>query len=199
MAVSALFMWNQIPVHPAPCSYGITFSLESLNFGSQVVGTTSSSQLVQVMNTSDLTCTTQLSGMTLSMSGAHASQFDIDQGTCGSTLAHGAVCNAYITFSPDSAGDFTDGAIFTVSVTAPNSISDTMTLSGIGTTIEEQNLSAALLALINNKDDSSGCDATASTGAAGGKSFGPAALGLVVIMGLVLGAVAIRRGTRKRG
>jgi len=192
MAALAAFFFALVSVNAAPCSVGLTAVPTTIDFGLSNFGATSAYQYVTFTNTG--TCPETLNS--IDITGDTYSSFSQNSGCAvSSTLNAGQSCTVGFQFTPqgniDGVTDFSSTYTFNFSSSGPIEID----LNGSG----RNDNSAALLALINNKDDSSGCDATASTGAAGGKSFGPAALGLVVIMGLVLGAVAIRRGTRKRG
>ena len=97
----------------------------SLTFAAQLVGTTSSPQIVTVSNVS----TGTLSGIAISLTGTNLSEFG-ETTTCGTTLAGGSNCNISITFTPAASGSRTAGLrIVSSDPASPLQI----TLSGTGT------------------------------------------------------------------
>ncbi|MBN2158168.1 MAG: choice-of-anchor D domain-containing protein [Spirochaetes bacterium] len=169
-----------------PC--GITFAPTEYDFGNVTLG---SSDTTSFTITKDMWCST--STITLSIDGADAGNFSIDSHTCTGDIDPSGSCTANIVFSPDSERAFA-ASLFADCTDIMSPVS--ANLAGTGVTGGSDTL--ALLMLSQNQDDSSGCDATAATGAAGKRSLGPAALGLVALMGLVLGTAAVRRRMRKR-
>ena len=110
----------------------LTPSSNSLNFGSLLVGTTSTSQPFYVYNTGDVPVT--VSSATASTAGqTGSSDFQISSGSCGVSSAvqidPQSYCYLYVTFTPSTA------AAETGTVTINNSTSSTpltISLSGIG-------------------------------------------------------------------
>ena len=197
VAISAMLAISTKLVASIPCEYSITANPASLDFGNQAAGTDTGSRTVTIRNSSILwagPCNELTVGV--SLAGPGAGQFVIDSENC-TTLALGAECTANIVFSPDAEGAFTGS--FEVSGTGPAAVSDSTILTGNGTpfgSIDEA--TTLLLSMLKTSDGSDGCNANASTGAAGTRSSGPAAMGLIALMGLVLGAVTVRRRMRKR-
>jgi hypothetical protein len=183
---------TQIPAHSGvPCTYSVSITPAApVDFGSVLVNKKSEPQTFIVTNTS--TCTPAITYF-VGTQGDSGCQFDYDLTTCiGGTLAQGASCNAVLRFEPEEEKSYS--GTFEVTVTAPETLSSSTVLTGTGTA--NNSLTALLLSQLG-KDDSDGCNATASTGAAGGKSSGPAGLGLIALMGLVLGTATVRRRMRK--
>jgi hypothetical protein len=177
--------------------YSITIDPSGpLDFGSQPVLTTSVEQPVLVTNSSS--CTADLTDFTIEIQGTYAKDFKIVSDDCGDTLAWNASCTANVVFSPKAIGVFDTGTTFTATgaYAVGSTVSTNLELAGTGT--EPEPGTVAMLTQLGSKDNSDGCNATASTGVAGKRSSGPAALGLVALMGLVLGAVTVRRRMRKR-
>jgi sugar lactone lactonase YvrE len=81
-----------------------TLTPNPVAFGNQAVGTTSAAQVATLQNTGNATL--DISGITIG--GTNASDFAIGTGSnaCGSTLAAGASCPIYVTFSPTSASSY---------------------------------------------------------------------------------------------
>jgi hypothetical protein len=176
----------------ASCGSAITITPASYDMGSVPVSRHSSVYLVNVTNNN---CG-PLTNLTLTLMGANPDQFVLDPYGCGSTLYTNATCQARVSFAPDAEGSFTANFNADSDQTA---LTDGTDLSGIGTPAPAiSDSAAALLISTLNGGDSDGCNATASTGAAGKTSSGPAALGLIALMGLVLGTVTVRRRMRKR-
>jgi hypothetical protein len=73
----------------------------SLNFGNQLVGTTSAAQTVTLTNTGTATLT--FSGSGIAITGANSGDF-AETNTCGSSVAAGANCTISITFKPAATG-----------------------------------------------------------------------------------------------
>lgn len=100
----------------------VTLSPTALNFGNEVINTTSTAKTVTLKNTG--TATLDFSPI-LIITG----NFAISANTCGSTLAPGKVCKVSVTFTPTSLGKLTGTLTFTDN--APNS-PQTVPLSGTG-------------------------------------------------------------------
>jgi Abnormal spindle-like microcephaly-assoc'd, ASPM-SPD-2-Hydin len=97
----------------------LSFSTNTLNFGSVVTGTTSTTKSVTVTNTS----ATSVNGIGVTAS----ANFSVTG--CGGTLAAGAQCKIIVTFSPSAAGPVTGAITFTDSAAvSPQSLN----LSGTG-------------------------------------------------------------------
>ena len=99
-----------------------TVSPSTLNFGSQVLGSTSASQNVTLSNTGNFTLTLN----SITASGAFA-----QNNNCGNSLAPNASCAINVTFTPQSSGSASGTISITDSATGgPQSVS----LSGTGLT-----------------------------------------------------------------
>jgi uncharacterized repeat protein (TIGR01451 family) len=96
----------------------------SINFSTQTVGGTSSTQLVTLSNIGNSALTIASIGMT----GENAGDFT-DTSNCGTTLAVGAACQIKVTFTPTASG--TRNAALTVSDNTPGS-PQAVALSGTG-------------------------------------------------------------------
>jgi len=101
-----------------------TLSATSLSFGSQVLGTTSTSQSVTLTNTA----TMPLAITSIAISGAGSSSFSVSN-TCGTTVAAAGTCTIQGTFTPASLGALSATITFTDDAT--NS-PQTIALSGTG-------------------------------------------------------------------
>lgn len=77
-----------------------TLGGNSIGFGNQNVGTTSSAQMVSLSNTGTATLTIA----SISIAGADASDF-AETNTCGGSVAAGANCSISVTFKPTAAGN----------------------------------------------------------------------------------------------
>ncbi len=176
----------------APCSNSIEITPALYNFGPQPMLSSSAPQPFVITNTSS--CPGDLTGLFVGKTGSHSKHFKIVSNDCGTTLAPGATCTVAVAFSPKAIGVFSDAGLWVAAATP--AIDDTAELSGEGTEAEPGTV--LMLTQLGSKGDSDGCNASASTGVAGRTSSGPAALGLIALMGLVLGAVTIRRRMRKR-
>ena len=102
-----------------------TLSPTSLNFATQVVGTTSSAQSVTLVNYG----TKPLAITGISFTGADAGDF-AQTNTCGTSLAAGASCPISVTFTPTEFG----GAVAAMTVDAGGA--KKVSLSGTGTVVE---------------------------------------------------------------
>jgi hypothetical protein len=109
-----------------PGSYA-TLSPNPVAFGNQDMGTTSTAATVTLSNTG----TVELTSILVSLTGANTSDFAISTGAnaCGSSLAIGASCSIYVTFTPSAAANYM--AVLSVADNAANS-SQTATLTGTG-------------------------------------------------------------------
>ena len=111
-----------------------------VTFTGQIAGTTSQAMAVTLSNTGG----GALTGITASITGTNPSDFAIVTGTnaCGSSLAAGASCYIYVTFTPASAASFT--ATLSVADNASPS-PQTVTLNGTGVAFNS-NVGTALAA-----------------------------------------------------
>jgi hypothetical protein len=101
-----------------------SLSSTSLNFGNQLVGTTSAPNQVTVSNPSGLALTIS----SITVTGTNAADFS-QTNTCGTGLAIGASCTITVTFRPTQTGPRT--ASVTITDNAAGS-PQTISLSGIG-------------------------------------------------------------------
>jgi hypothetical protein len=123
---------------PAPA---VTLSATSISFGNENVGTQSAGKSVTMTNTGNAA----LSIGSIAVSGAHASSFDFVN-TCGSTLAIGANCIIYGTFTPAAMGLVSA----TVAITDNAAGSpQTIAVSGTGANVPSVSLSAHVLTFPN--------------------------------------------------
>ncbi|HEV3279584.1 MAG TPA: choice-of-anchor D domain-containing protein, partial [Terriglobia bacterium] len=99
-----------------------SFSPSSFNFGNQIVGTTSTAQIVTLTNTGNAT----LNISSLTAAGAYA----IASTNCGSALAASANCTITVTFTPTQTGTLNGGISL-----ADNAYQSpqTVPLTGVGT------------------------------------------------------------------
>ncbi len=188
--VLSVLVFNPIPINSTVCAYRTSADMPTVNFADTIVGNKSGTTTVTITNTCD--CGLALNNLVVSLSG-ESGEFNIETNTCTGMLANTSSCQVGISFEPSTTGSHSASLTLT---TTEATFTNRSALSGTGIVASDN--TALLVAAAASRDDSSGCDATASTGAAGGKSFGPAALGFISIMGLVLGIAAVRRGTRKR-
>ncbi len=77
----------------------VTFSAPSITFASQIVGTPSSPQMINLQNTGTAT----LTGIAISVAGTNAPDF-AETTACGTTLAAGSSCAISIVFTPGAVG-----------------------------------------------------------------------------------------------
>jgi N-acetylneuraminic acid mutarotase len=101
----------------------LTFSASSLNFGTVLIGLSSASQTVTVTNVSSHSATFT--------SIASSGDFS-ESNTCPTTLNAGQNCTITVTFTPTAAGT-RNGAV-TLKDNCPGSASQTIALTGVGTT-----------------------------------------------------------------
>jgi hypothetical protein len=102
-----------------------SLSGNSIAFGNQSLGTTSSQRSITLTNTGNAS----LTGISIGLTGANTGDF-AQTTTCGSTLAATANCSISVTFSPSSTG--ARGASVSISDNASNS-PQPVTLTGTGT------------------------------------------------------------------
>jgi uncharacterized protein (TIGR03437 family) len=102
----------------------VTLSATSLAFGSQFVGTISGTQSVTVTNTG----TAAVSVASISIAGTNSADY-AQTSTCGSSLAAGASCGIFVTFTPTAAG--ARMALISILDNASNS-PQTISLTGTG-------------------------------------------------------------------
>jgi hypothetical protein len=107
-------------------SAAVSLSSNSLDFGNQAVGTTSSPQNVTLTNAG----TGNLSITSIAVTGANAGDFG-QTNTCGTSVAPGATCTIMVTFTPTTTGSRSG------SITITDNASDspqTISLTGMGVT-----------------------------------------------------------------
>lgn len=98
-------------------SPGASLSATTLNFGSQPVGTTSTTTQSVVLTNSG---NASLSITAISIGGTNPSEFTLARSNpCGSTVAQGSSCTIQINFKPTSSG--AQSATLSISDNAPNS------------------------------------------------------------------------------
>ena len=103
----------------------VTLSSTSVNFGSLLIGTTSTATQITVTNTGGA----PVNNLSLSLTGTDTSSFS-ETTTCTSSLVAGGNCTASLTFTPSTAG--AKQATLTITDNAPNSPQG-VSLSGSGT------------------------------------------------------------------
>jgi len=118
-----------------PATYLATVSPSPLDFGNQLVGTTSATQSLTVTNTGN----SALTGLTYTFGGTPQPFTRVTNGTfpagapnCGTTLAVGAACTVKVQFAPAGAAAISR----TLTITGGNSAAITgspVTLTGTGT------------------------------------------------------------------
>jgi hypothetical protein len=107
------------PVYPPYPNSGVTVAPSALNFGSVVVGSTSSAQNATVSNPTSAA---------VSVSSIAASGDFAQTNTCGSSIAAGASCTVSVKFTPTATGSRTGS----LTVNA-GGVTNTVSLSGTGT------------------------------------------------------------------
>ncbi len=107
------------PVYPPYPNSGVTVAPSALNFGSVVVGTTSSAQTATVSNPTSAA---------VSVSSIAASGDFAQTNTCGSSIAAGGSCTVSVKFTPTATGSRTGS----LTVNA-GGVTNTVSLSGTGT------------------------------------------------------------------
>ena len=122
-----------------------SLSSPGLTFTSQLLNTTSAAQTETVTNTG----TANLSISKVALSGANASDFGKSADTCtGATLQPKGTCTVSVTFTPSAAGSLSASLIFTDNNNAVAGSTQTVPLSGSGTTVT-LGLSAPSLSFLN--------------------------------------------------
>ena len=111
---------------PSP---NVGLSSSSVNFGSQIVGTTSSAQTVTLTNTGNL----QLDAPTLLLTGPNSSDYAETDSCSGNVLAPQASCTISLTFTPTLFA--TETATLTITDNAPGNPQN-ISLTGIGSTAQ---------------------------------------------------------------
>jgi len=102
----------------------LSLSTGQLNFGLQVVNTTSAINSVIITNSGDAAAM----GVNFAITGSYAKDF-VQTNPCGSTIAAGSSCTANITFTPTA--ELQEQA--SLAISASNAAQQTITLTGIGT------------------------------------------------------------------
>ncbi|MBP7736551.1 MAG: choice-of-anchor D domain-containing protein [Spirochaetes bacterium] len=165
----------------------------TVDFGSVPVNSKSDGQTFTITNKTNVAGSP---GAVTILSISVGSGFVIKSTTCGTSLANpGDSCTADVVFAPSAESNYSES--FTVQTDRGTWFA---TITGTGTTPESNtgNTGAALLLSALSKDDSDGCAANAATGGTGKKFFGPSALGLIALMGLVLGTAKVRRRMKRK-
>lgn len=180
LSVFTVLMAFSPSLFAAESMYSIEASPGSIDFGTQAVGSVSGAETVTISNTGSVS----VSMLTLEIINDTAGYFSINSTTCGATLSEGTSCTANIVFAPNTEGSFTAN----LSIDTDETGYILIDLAGTGNTTSINSN--------NSDDDNSGCDAAASTGKAGKGGFGPAALGLAAMLGLVMATAAVRRRFR---
>jgi len=177
--VAAAFVCLPGSVHAAPCPYEIEASTVTVDFGAVNLASTET-DIVTINNNTDTGGYCD-AGITFTITGDDSDNFSYAADASCTTVAEGSSCTVEVSFTPDIDGEFNA----TLNVIVSTTTRDTVALTGTGYVSND-----------SDSDDSSGCDANASTGVAGKKAFGPAAIGLFAMLGLVMGTAAIRRRMR---
>lgn len=129
--VAALLLAGGLPApaaHAVPTA--ITVTPLEVDFGDTPVGTTAPVVSVQVINTG----TAPFGPLNIFGGAPPTAEFNAGQNCQGKTLPAGGSCQISYTFSPSTAGEFTDVSSFTISPTASQSDGEdfTVTLAGCG-------------------------------------------------------------------
>lgn len=160
----------------------------TVDFGSVPINFKSGKQTFTITNNTDAPG----SAVTI-LSISVGSGFEIKSTTTcdsGTGLANpGDSCTVDVVFAPSAESYYSE--IFTVET---NLGTWSRIITGTGTSP----IGSAILLSELGKDDSDGCAANASTGGTGKKFFGPSALGLIALMGLVLGTAKVRRRMKRK-
>jgi Ca2+-binding RTX toxin-like protein len=120
-ALETVISADTAPV-PAPLA---SVSSASLAFGSQIIGSTSATQVITVTNTGNASLVVSA----LTLSGANLGEFTVTLNTCGTVLP-GASCTINVVFTPTTIG--AKSATVSINHNAAGSPSN-ITLSGTGT------------------------------------------------------------------
>jgi hypothetical protein len=122
---------------PAAAATSVTLAPAALAFGNQPVNTTSTAQTITLTNGSS----SQITGITITITGTNASDFTRTATTCGTTLAAGANCTISIAFRPTITG--AESATLQVTDSDPSS-PQLAALSGTGSTAGQADFSLSL-------------------------------------------------------
>ena len=118
----------------APSAPAVSLTPTSVAFPAQMVGSTSTAQLVTLKNTGTATLTIS----SIALGGTNPTSF-VEIGTCGTSLAAGASCSLYVGFKPASAAALSATLSVTDNATgSPHHV----TLTGTGTAAPTIKLSA---------------------------------------------------------
>ncbi len=118
-----LYSTSSTPTSSGPTA---TLSTTALNFGNEVVNTTSAGQTATVRNSG----TTSLTISSIAVSGANASSF-LQSNNCGTSLAGGQSCAIQVQFKPTVTGTLTGAVTLVDNASNP---SQSLALNGTGTT-----------------------------------------------------------------
>jgi YVTN family beta-propeller protein len=124
-----------IPAQPSPSqATALTLAPPNLIFSSQVTGTPSFSQTINVTNPS----ASPVSFTSIALTGPNASDFSLSNNTCpagGNNLAGGGTCSLQVVFEPTATGSF--AALVTFITTNGTAVStQSVPLSGVGVTLQ---------------------------------------------------------------
>jgi sugar lactone lactonase YvrE len=114
-----------------------SLSPDSLVFGSQLIGTTSTERAVTLKNTGGSTLVISR----IVLGGAQPADFKMTT-TCGSLLAPAATCSVSVTFTPTAPGNSTASLSFSDNASAPAQV---VSLTGIGVSAPSVSLSPGSL------------------------------------------------------
>lgn len=173
----AAFMCAPGAVYTAPCTYDVAATVDTVDFSAVDLASTGTEVVTISNNDNDGYCA---AAITFTITGDDADNFSYEAAPSCTSVADFASCTVDVSFTPDVDGEFNAA----LNVIVGSTTYDTVTLAGTAA------------ATSSSDGDTSGCDASASTGVAGTKAFGPAAMGLFAMLGLVMGTVAIRRRMR---
>ncbi|HEV2178506.1 MAG TPA: choice-of-anchor D domain-containing protein [Terriglobia bacterium] len=114
----------------------VSVSPNSLSFGNQLVGTSSSVQKVTLTNNG----TASLTGISIALTGTGQNQFT-ETNTCSTSLSKGASCTISVTFSPKQSGTQTSTLQITDSdATSPQTVSLTGTATEAAASVSASSL-----------------------------------------------------------
>jgi hypothetical protein len=108
---------------------GLAVSPASLAFGNVVFGVTGATSVAKSIKITNPLTAQPVTGLSIQVTGADASEFTISNNPCGATLATGTSCTVMLTFTPAALG--TRSASLAVSDDA-NSNAGASALSGVG-------------------------------------------------------------------
>jgi len=134
-----VFGINAVPV-PSPLPSALSFSPDTLTFGTQDIGTTSSSQAVTITN---------FGGSPLNFSGISASDQFVETTSCPNSLAAGASCTINVSLAPTVSGSLS-GQLILSDDSGNLGATQTVALSGTGSMPRLLSVSPAALTFSND-------------------------------------------------